>query len=52
MGQDQDQVSRGVSILCWLALPIANVLWKPPGIRYTGNVKNGNKVQFSNKVMI
>ena len=25
----QNQVSRGVSIICWHAAPIANVLWKP-----------------------
>ena len=25
----QDQVSGGVSVLCWLATPVANVLWKP-----------------------
>ena len=25
----QDQVSRGVSALCWHAAPVANVLWKP-----------------------
>ena len=30
---EQDQVSRGVNVLCWLARPVANVLWKPPGIR-------------------
>ena len=29
----KDQVSGGVSVLCWLAAPVANVLWKPPGIR-------------------
>ena len=28
----QDQVSGGVSVLFWLAAPVANVLWKPPGI--------------------
>ena len=25
----QDQMSGGVSVLCWHAAPIANVLWKP-----------------------
>ena len=25
----QDQVSGGVSVLCWHAAPVANVLWKP-----------------------
>ena len=29
----QDQVSGGVSVLCWHAAPIANVLWKPLAIR-------------------
>ena len=25
----QDQVSREVSVLCWLAALVANVVWKP-----------------------
>ena len=25
----QDQVSGGVSVICWHAAPVANVLWKP-----------------------
>ena len=29
----QDQVSGGVSVLCWHATPVANVLWKPLAIR-------------------
>ena len=29
----QDQVSGGVTILCWHAAPVANVLWKPLAIR-------------------
>ena len=29
----QDQVSGGVSVLCWYAAPVANVLWKPFAIR-------------------
>ena len=29
----QDQVSGGVSVLCWHAAPAANVLWKPLAIR-------------------
>ena len=28
-----DQVSGGVSVLCWHATPIANILWKPCTIR-------------------
>ena len=30
----QDQVSGGVSVLCWHAAPVAYVLWKPCTIRY------------------
>ena len=29
----QNQVSGGVSVLCWHAAPVANVLWKPLAIR-------------------
>ena len=29
----QDQVSRGVSVLCWHAAPVVYVLWKPCTIR-------------------
>ena len=29
----QDQLSGGVSVLCWHAAPVANVLWKPLAIR-------------------
>ena len=29
----QDQVSGGVSVLCWYAAPVANVLSKPHTIR-------------------
>ena len=25
----QDQMSGGVSVLCWHVAPVANVLWKP-----------------------
>ena len=28
-----DQVSGGVSVPCWHAAPVANVLWKPLAIR-------------------
>ena len=28
----QDQVSGGVSVLCWHAAPVANVPWKPLAI--------------------
>ena len=44
----QDKVSGGVSVLCWHAAPVANVLWKPLAIRE--KVKFGNKVQISNMV--
>ena len=40
----QDQVSGGVSVLCWNVAPVANVLWKPLAI--------GLKVKFGNKVQI
>ena len=42
----QDQVSGGVSVLCWHATPVAYALWKPCTIRL--QVKFGNKVQISN----
>ena len=29
-----DQVSGRVSVLCWHAAPVANILWKPLAIRY------------------
>ena len=29
----QDQVSGGVSVLCWHATPVVNILWKPRTIR-------------------
>ena len=44
----QDQVSGGVSVLCWHAAPVANVLWKPLAIGK--KVKFGNKVKISNRV--
>ena len=46
----QDQVAGGVSVLCWHAAPVANVLWKPLAIRL--KVKFGNKVQISKRVKI
>ena len=33
----QDQVSEGVSVLCWHAAPVAYVLWKPCTIRWKSN---------------
>ena len=33
----QDQVSGGVSVLCWHAAPVANVLWKPLTISKKSN---------------
>ena len=44
----QDQVFGGVSVLCWHAAPVANVLWKPLAI--WSKVKFGNEVQISNRV--
>ena len=40
----QDQVSGGVSVLCWHAAPVAYVLWK------VGNLAQLVKVKFGNKV--
>ena len=42
----QNQVSGGVSVLCWHAASVTNVRWKPRIIRL--KVKFGNKVQISN----
>ena len=40
----QDQVSGGVSVLCWLAAPVA---------MFYGNLpKFGNKVKIGNKVQL
>ena len=47
---EQDQVSGGVSVLCWLAAPVAIIYGN---LRNFGNkVKIGNKVQFGNKFAI
>ena len=43
----QDHVSWGVSVLCWHAVPVANVLWTPK-VRW--KVKFGNKVEIRNRV--
>ena len=43
----QDQVSGGVSALCWLAEPVAMLYGNLP--KFGNNVKIGNEVQFSNK---
>ena len=43
----QDQVSGGVSVLCWLAASVAKFYGNLPKL---GNkVKIGNKVQFGNR---
>ena len=44
----QDQVSGGVSVLCWHSATVAYILWKPHAIRW----KSGNKVKISNRVKI
>ena len=46
----QEQMDGRVSVLCWHAAPVANVLWKPPAIRL--KVKITNKVQISSRVEI
>ena len=33
----QDQVSGGVSVLCWHAASVANVLYTPLAVRYKSN---------------
>ena len=43
----QDQVSGGVSVLCWHAAPVAYVLWKPCTIRL-----KSNSVMRSRSVMV
>ena len=43
----QDQVSGGVSVLCWLAAPITILYVNLP--KFGNKVKIGNKVQFGNK---
>ena len=43
----QDQVSRGVSVLCWHAAPVAYVLWKPAQLG-----KKSNSVIRSRYVMV
>ena len=43
----QDQVSGGVSVLCWHAAPVANVLWKPLAISATSRkLKKTNKTAY------
>ena len=43
----QDQVSGGVSVLCWLAASVAMFY---ENLKKIGNkVKIGNKIQFGNK---
>ena len=46
----QDQVSRGINVLCWLAAHVA-ILMFYGNLKYFGNkVKVNNKVKFRNKV--
>ena len=37
----QDQVSGGVSVLCWHATPVAYVLWKPRVIKLVESLSGG-----------
>ena len=46
MQMGQDQVSGGVSVLCWLAAPVVMFYGSLP--KFGNNVKIGNMVQFSN----
>ena len=43
----QDQVSGGVSVLCWLAAPVAMFYGNLP--KFDNKVKIGNKVQFGDR---
>ena len=43
----QDQVSGGVSVLCWLAAPVA--MFHGNLSKFGNKVKISNKVQFGNK---
>ena len=43
----QDQVSGGVSVLCWLAVLVAMLYGNLP--KFGNKVKIGNKVRFGNK---
>ena len=47
---EQDQVFRGVSVLCWHVASVANVPWNPRAIG--SKAKFGNKVQISYRVKI
>ena len=44
----QGQVSQGVSVLFWHAMPVGNILWKPLAIGK--KIEFGYKVSFDNKV--
>ena len=46
----QDQVSEGVSVLCWLAAPVAMFYGNLP--KFGNKVKMGNKVQFGDRFKI
>ena len=46
----QDQVSGGVSVLCWLAAPVAMFYGNLP--KYGNKVKIGNKIQFGDRFKI
>ena len=46
----QDQVSGGVSVLCWLAAPVAMFYENLP--KFGNKVKIGNNVQFGDRFKI
>ena len=46
----QDQVSRGVNVLCWLAAPFSMFYENFP--KFGNNVKIDNKVQFGYRSQI
>ena len=46
----QDQMSGGVSVICWLAAPVAMFYGNLP--KFGNKVKIGNKVQFGDRLKI
>ena len=46
----QDHVSGGISVLCWLAAPVAMFYRNLP--KFGDKVKIGNKVQFGDRFKI
>ena len=45
----QDQVWGGVSVLCWHAALVANVIWKVLVMQLKKGIKFGNQVKFDKR---